>query len=122
MSDVTIEDVDMLNMNGWNQLNDEKKEAMLDIAKREANQKYSGRMATLSIIDGNKDDFITYLAAHKWTLASGGESQSESSAGGSVNWNNPQGDAEMTLLTTRFGRTAYSYLRNNQSYGVVRYK
>ena len=120
MSDVTIEDVENLSSKGWTQLIDEKKQALLDRAEREANGIYSKRVSTLPTIVGQKDDFIMLLAAHHWELAQGGEAQSESSSGGSVNYNNPQGDTELSLTQTRYGREAYRYLRDNQGIGVIR--
>ena len=120
MSDVTIEDVENLSSKGWTQLNTDKKQALLEQAEREADGIYSKRVSTLPTIVGQKKDFIMYLTAHKYELAQGGESQSESSSGGSVNYNNPQGDTELNLTQTRYGREAYRYLRDNQGIGVIR--
>lgn len=131
IEDVTVSDVENLSSTGWTQLEGpgdaadgetSKKEFLLQQAKNEATGIYSARVSTLPTIVGNREDFVTYLAAHKWELAEGGESQSESSQGGSVNYNNPSGDAELNLTQTRYGREAWRYLRDNTSTGVVRYR
>ena len=119
---VEVEEVERQSSQRWSQLDDDIKEQLLEEAKSEANTIYSHRVSTLPNIVGDKDIFIRKLAAHKWELAVGGESNSQSQGGGSVNYNNPQGDAELNLTMTRYGREAYRMLRENQGIGVVRFR
>ena len=116
----SISDVENHSSTGWSQLADAKKTHLLDIATQEANDIYGGRVATLSILEGNKDDFIEYLAAHKWELAEGGEAQSESATGGSVNYNTVTGEVMNGLSETRYGRQALEYLRDESRIGFVK--
>lgn len=115
---VTISDVESLSSTAWSQLSDTKKQDLLDIATREANGLYSKRVRAFPTLDGDEDDFITYLAAHKWEQAEGGEANSQSSTGGSVSYNTVTGNPMKELQETRYGRTAYQYLRDEQSIGV----
>lgn len=117
---VTVSDVEDLSSKSWQQLDATKKQNLLDMAEREATTIYSDRVATLPTIEGNTDDFIKLLAAHLWTLSSGGETQSESATGGSVNYNTVTGESIDTLSQTRYGRQAKSYLRDKAGIGIVR--
>lgn len=118
---VTVSEVESLSSTGWSQLPDAKKQSLLADAEAEANTLYSAQVATLPVIEGDRDVFIKNLAAHKWTLAEGGEATSESSTGGSVNYNlgNPN-DTMMYLSQTRFGRTCIGNLGNRQQISIVR--
>ena len=117
---VTIEDVENLDSRGWTQLSNDKKQYLLEQAEREANTLYSGRLSTVSEIEGALEDFISNLSAHKWEQAEGGEAQSESSQGGSVNYNTVSGEPLNDLASTRYGRTCLRYLRQGASISVVR--
>lgn len=116
---VTVSDVEALDSMGWDQLDNAKKQALLDIAESEAQSLYGGDLSTFSEIEGSTDDFIKYLAAHKWELAEGGETQSESSSGGSVNYNTVTGESTDTLEQTRYGREALKYIREGMSVSFV---
>jgi hypothetical protein len=115
----TVSEVESLSSKGWNSLDSTKKQELLDMAEREANELYSGQVSTLPEIEGDTDDFIRHLAAHKWTLAEGGEAQSESNTGGNVSYNTVTGENLDNLSQTRFGREAKSYLRDESSISVV---
>ena len=115
----SIADVEALAKNGWTNLPDSKKQALLDIAEREANQLHEGKVSTISIIEGNRDDFIKYVAAHKWEQATGGEAQSEAAGGGNITYNTVTGEVFNSLSETRYGRNALEYLRDENSIGVV---
>lgn len=117
---VSVSDVENLDSMGWQSLGSTQKQDLLEIAEREADSIYSGDTSTISILEGNRDDFIKYLAAHKWEQAEGGEAQSENAGGGSVTYNTVTGDVLKGLSETRFGRTAMEYLRSEQSFGIVR--
>lgn len=117
---VTRADVEALDKTGWTQLSNAKKDEMLGIAERQAQDIYSGRSSTLSLIEGNVDDFTKFLTAHLWEQAEGGEPQSESSEGGSVNFNTVTGETYDDLTSTRYGRVAKSYLRDGSQISAVR--
>jgi hypothetical protein len=117
---VTRADVEKLDSKSWSQLPDNHKDELLNIAERQASDIYGGDVSTLSIIEGNRDDFVKYLAAHLWELAEGGEAQSESSTGGSVNYNTVTGNPMSSLTETRFGRVAQEYVRDESGIGLVR--
>lgn len=116
---VAIEDVEKLDSKSWSQLPDSHKTEMLNIAENRADTMYGGDASTLSIIEGNRDDFVKYLTAHLWELAEGGEAQSESSTGGSVNYNTVTGETMNSLTQTRYGREALEYL-DRGGVGIVR--
>lgn len=117
-NDPTISDVEALGSTGWKQLSDTKKQALLDDAIAETDSIYTERVSTLPTLDGDRTVFIKNLAAHKWELAEGGEVQSESSTGGSTNYQSSNPEDYLTL--TRYGETAIRHLRDEQSIGVVR--
>ncbi len=120
MTDPSITDVEHLSSTGWDQLNDTKKQALLDDAITEADSIYTGRFARMPTIDGDRETFVKYLAAHKWTIAEGGEAQSESSQGGNVSYNTVTGDAIENLQQTRYGREALNHVRDRQGLGIER--
>jgi hypothetical protein len=116
---VTISDVEKLDSKSWSQLPDSHKTEMLNIAQRRADNQYGGDASTLSIVEGSRDDFVKWLAAHLWELAEGGEAQSESGAGGSVNYNTVTGETFDDLGQTRYGRVAREYVDRGGA-GIVR--
>jgi len=116
----TVSEVEDLSSTGWKQIDQQTKQNLLDMAEREANTIYGGQLATISEVEGNKDDFIANLCAHKLTLAQGGEAQSENATGGSVNYNTVTGESQDTLTETRYGRVCKMYLRQGASVSVVR--
>ena len=97
-----------------------KKQDLVDIAGRLRTQVFGGRVSHLSELEGNTDDFEIYLAAHLWEIAEGGEQQSSSQTGGSVNYGHLQGNVEQTLSETRYGRVCLMMLRGSASTGIVR--
>lgn len=117
---VTIAEVESLSSDSWQQLGDAKKNDLLNIASAQADSIYSGDVATLPTIEGDRDDFVKFLAAHMWELAEGGEAQSESAGGGSVTYNSAQAQTYQGLTQTRYGRTAQQYLRDESGISVVR--
>jgi len=117
---VTIDDVEDLSADSWQQLADEKKQALLNQAESATDLVYSGRVARLNQIESDRDYFVQNLAAHYWELAEGGEPTSESATGGSVSYNTVTGDTMSNLTETRYGRICRDYLRNQQSVGIVR--
>jgi len=117
---VTISDVESLASKGWSQLNDTKKQDLLDDAKKERDTIYSGRVARTPILDGDETVFTKNLAAHKWELAEGGQAQSQNTQGGSVNYNTVTGDIYEYLSLTNYGITCLEHVRDNQGIAMVR--
>jgi hypothetical protein len=117
---VTLEDVEDLSSVAWTQLTDNKKQSLLDMAERTINNQLSERHATFDTVEGDRDDAIRLLAAHKWELAEGGEAQSESSQGGNVSYNTVTGEWQASLSETRYGRMLSDlYLRDRQGLAIV---
>jgi hypothetical protein len=119
-NDPTISDVEALSSTGWSQLNDTKKQALLDDAIEETDTLYTDRYARLPTLEGSRSIFIKNLTAHKWEIAEGGEAQSESNQGGNVSYNTVTGDAIQHLQQTRYGREALNHVRDRQGIGIVR--
>lgn len=101
-------------------IDESQQETLVGIAERLTEDVFSGRIATFSEIEGNTDDFAAYLGAHLWEIAEGGEAQSSSQTGGSVNYQHLQTNAESTLGETRYGRTCLMMMRQNANTGIVR--
>lgn len=117
----TIDDVELLSSQGWQgTFEPQEIQDIIDFAEREVKGLYGGRVATLSETEGDLDDLIALVAAHKLELAEGGEAQSESATGGSVNYNTVTGENLMGWSETRYGRQALDYLRQLQSIGIVK--
>lgn len=116
------EDVENLSSTGFKQLSDTKKNWLIREAIGEASTLYTGKYSRLPTVDGDAETFRLSLAAHKMTIAEGGEAQSESNAGGNVSYNTVTGDAISDLQHTRYGRTALKHVRDRQGIGIVRSK
>lgn len=116
---VTRSEVEDLRADGWQALDGTKKDNLIDIATRQVDDLYSGRVATLGEIEGDTDDLKKLVSAHLFELAEGGEAQSESSTGGSVNYNTVTGETYAGWSETRYGRQALEYIRDEQSIGLV---
>jgi len=117
---VSVSDVEALDSQGWQQFDQAKKQALLEDARAERDTIFTEQVATLPTLDGDVDVFTKNLTAHKWELANGGEAQSESGTGGSVNYTFVNADQVSEYLSqTRFGRTARQHLRDEQGIGIV---
>ena len=116
----TVSDVEDWASKEWNALDSTKKQNLLDKADRFVSSNFGGRVSTLPEIEGDRDDLISLVAAHFYELSEGGEAQSESSTGGSINYNTVTGETYNGLSETRYGRMALEYVRDEQSVGMVR--
>ncbi len=116
---VSIDDVEPLSSDGWGQLDDKTKKALLAQAESATDTVYGGRVSRLNEIEADRDYFVQNLTAHYWELAEGGEATSESATGGSVSYNTVTGDTMSNLTETRYGRICRDYLRNQASIGIV---
>lgn len=112
-------DVETLSSKSFDALSDSKKTDLLADAETEADTIFSGRVATLPEIEGDRDVFVKNLAAHKWTLAMGGEADSENSSGGSITYKTAPAEMDEYLSLTRFGETCKAHLRSEQGIGFV---
>lgn len=117
---ITRSDVEPLSATSWDSLSDSKKDELINIAERQVDDLYGGRVATLGEIEGNTDDLKKWVAAHLFELAEGGEPQSESGTGGSINYNTSPGELPKGWSTTRYGQQALEYVRDETSIGFVR--
>jgi len=101
-------------------LSSSKQDELAAIAGRLRQDVFGGRVTRQSELEGDSDDFEAYLGAHLWEIAEGGELQSESQTGGSVNFQHLQTNVESTLSETRYGRVCLMMLRSKASIGIVR--
>lgn len=101
-------------------LSTSKRDSLVSIAETLTDKVFAGRTGRSTIIEGDKEDFAKYVAAHLWELSEGGEQQSTNQTGGSVNYDHLRTDALTTLGETRFGRVALMMIREEASVGVVR--
>jgi len=114
------EEVEYLSSTGWQQLSNDRKNWLIREAIGEASTLYTGRYSRLPTVDGDNETFRLNLAAHKMTIAEGGEAQSESNAGGNVSYNTVTGEAMDDLTHTRYGKTALKHVRDRQALGIAR--
>lgn len=112
------EQVDSGSSTGWTNLSDSRKDELIREALGERDTLYSGQMSRLPTLDGDAEVFTLNLARHKWELAEGGEAQSESGEGGSVNYRG--GNVEEYLDLTRYGQTALRHVWMDSSIAAVR--
>ncbi|UXF49872.1 adaptor [Haloquadratum phage sp.] len=115
---VTVPDVEKLDATSWQSLDQDKKQALLDDAKRELETMYRGDTARFPTLQGDEQVFIKNLAAHKWELAEGGEPTSSNQTGGSTSYST--GNPEDYLSLTRFGTTCKRHIDSELSVGIVR--
>jgi len=112
------EQVEKQSSTGWKQLSDGRKDELIRAAIAERDSLYSEDMSTLPTLDGDAEYFTIALACHKFELAEGGEPQSESGEGGSVNYTT--GNPEDYLTLTRYGETALRHVWQDNSIAVTR--
>ena len=118
---ITRTDVEALSSTGWDQLNDDKKDELIEIAESLVDGQLSKRQSRFSSIEGNRDHAKRLMCAHLWELAQGGESQSDNTQGGSVSFNTVTGEWQQSLTETRYGRMLNDlYLRDRQGLSIVR--
>lgn len=116
--DAIIQQVENLSNTGWTQTSRDRKAEAVRHAIAERDTMYSGQMSRMPTLVGDAEVFTLSLAAHKLELASGGEAQSESGEGGSVNYRG--GNVEEYLDLTRYGQTAERHLAYEHSISAVR--
>lgn len=112
------EQVDSGSSTGWTNLANSRKDELIREALGERDTLYSDRMSRLPTLDGDAEVFTLNLARHKWELAEGGQAQSESGEGGSVNYTT--GNVEDYLDLTRYGQTALRHVWSDSSISAVR--
>jgi len=114
------DDVTDLSSTGFAQMSDAKLDRAIKGAIADATSIYTDRFARMPTLDGDAEEFRLNLAAHKATIAEGGEAQSESNSGGNVSYNTVTGDAVDRLQQTRYGREAADHVRDRQGLGLYR--
>jgi len=102
-----------------NNVSDQRLDRAIKGALGERETLYTGRMARTPTLDGDAEEFLLNLSAHKAELASGGEAESESGEGGSTNYRSG-GQVEDYLELTRYGITAMRHVDNRKSTSIVR--
>ena len=117
---ITATEIRDLDSTDFNSFEDSDIETYIDIAERQTDNLYGGRMSRVATRRGDKDDFVRFLTAHLLEKARGGDAQSESATGGSVNYNTVTGDPQSSLSETKWGRECLTYIRERQSVGIVR--
>lgn len=120
MVDITESDVDNVYGERTTAITSTKKQNLVSIAERLVDDIYAGQVGHIAIIEGNKEDFAKYVAAHLWEIAEGGETQSQSQTGGSVNYERMRRDFRNALNETRYGRQALQFIREDTSIAIVR--
>lgn len=120
MASITRSEVQNVYGNKEPSIGTSQRDALVSIAERFTEDVVGGKVSTLAELEGNENDFAKYVAAHLWTLAEGGETQSSSQTGGSVNYGHLQGNIEQTLGETRYGRFAQALIRSSDSIGIIR--
>jgi hypothetical protein len=113
-----IDQVSRLSSTGFQQLGRHRKAQAIRSSIGERNTLYTDKMSRLPTLDGDAEVFLLNLAAHKMTLAEGGEATNESGEGGNASYQTGQVEDYLTL--TRFGRTAKRHIRNEESLSAVR--
>lgn len=116
--DDIIEQVDQGSSTAWSQLSRGRQAELIREAIGERETLYSETMSRLPTLQGDAEVFSLNLARHKWTLAEGGEAQSESGEGGSVSYQTGNVDEYLTL--TRYGKTALRHIRMDESISAIR--
>lgn len=115
--DLTLEDLDAIYPQ--RAMDPEKANNLKGRAVNFTNQVVGGSIAYQSEIEGPEEDFALLVWAHFCALREG-ESSSESQQGSSVSYSVGTSNLSAMLSETRWGRMARSYLRGEQSIGIVR--
>jgi hypothetical protein len=115
--DLTLDDLDAIYPR--RQLDNEKANRLKRMAVRFTNDVFGDLVARLPEVEGDADDFTVLVWAHLVELRAGGEAASENQTGGSVSYTHLQGNIDASLSETRYGRMARTYMREEQSIGIV---
>lgn len=97
-----------------------KQTELANIAERLTENVFDGRVARQPEIEGNKEDFTRYLAAHLWEIAERKRLNNEFQTGFSEDLAGLRTDPESALSGTPYGNMALTYLRGRASIGVIR--
>lgn len=120
MVDITVKDVENVYGEQAPSLDTAKRKSLTAVAENLTEDVFGGRQTRQDEIEGDESDFTAFLAAHLWEIAEGGEPNSQSMTGGSVNVQHLQTDIESTLSETRFGRICLMMTRNRTNTAIVR--
>lgn len=100
-------------------LSSAKKTALRQIAERLTDQVFSGRLTTLSEIEGSEEDFTKYLAAFLWDTATGRSLNQEFQSGNAAPVSRVKSDPQSALSGNPYGEVCLLYLRNRSNIGLV---
>lgn len=120
MVDISTSDVQAVYGDQSPSFDSAQQDQLVQIAQNITDDVFSGRVTHQSEVEGDREDFTAYLGAHLWEIAEGGEANSQSQSGGSVNYQHLQTNLESTLSETRYGRICLMMMRTKSSIGIVR--
>lgn len=120
MVSITVSEVQEVYGEQQTALSSSKQEALKDIAERLTEQVFDGRVSRLGEIEGDKEDFTRYLAAHLWEISERRALNEEFQTGFSEQVAAFRSDPESALAGTPYGNVALTYLRGRSSIGIVR--
>lgn len=120
MADITTSDVQDVYGDQSPSFGSAQQSKLVEIAERLTDNVFDKRLAHNPQIETDNDDFAAFLAAHLWEIAEGGEANSQSAQGGSVNFNHLQTNAEQNLSETRYGRVCMMMMDDGASTGIIR--
>lgn len=118
---VTITDSDVQEVYGEKEpgLSSAKQTALRQVAERLTDQVFSGRLATLSEIEGDEEDFTKYLAAFLWDTSEGRSLNQEFQTGNAAPTQRVASDPASALSGNPYGEVCLLYLRNSSNLGLV---
>jgi len=117
---ITNADVENYHSRSWTNLSDAKKTEMRETAERLISNQFSVQVSRLPTLKGNEDDATKFLTAHLWTLANGGEPNSEGQTGSTVSYNTVTGEWSSSLSETKYGRMFRdAFLADEQGIAIV---
>lgn len=120
MATITVDEVQEVFGEKDPGLDTSKKEALKDIAERLTEQAFGGRVARLSEIEGDEDDFAKYLAAYLWNTATGRSLNQEFQTGNAEPIQRVKSEPRSALAGDPYGEVCLLYLRDRSSIGVIR--
>lgn len=100
-------------------LSSAKQTALRKIAERLTDNNFSGRLATLSEVEGDEEDFTKYLAAFLWDTAEGRSLNQEFQTGNAAPIERVKSDPQSALSGNPYGEVCLLYLRNRANIGLI---
>lgn len=121
MANITISDVQEVYGQNTPNLDSAAKQAQVDIAERFTEQAKGGRIATLSEIEGDEDDFAKYVAAFLWNQSTGRSLNEEFQTGNTEPRDAPRIESADALSGDPYGNIALMIAGGDRgSIGIIR--